>query len=152
MGCRGAPDASEHSAETRPRPPLSPGERQDFSTAQPKEIECPFQPQQTKRSLATDQSTPQERKHANILRPVRLVDLLRLPDVHLLLDLVDVDAGNVGVVAVDNLGKLLEGRAFGLDVHEVHKDELDKDPALGATRLAGEPGAMRAGDQNSRYR
>jgi hypothetical protein len=71
-------------------------------------------------------------------KTTRLGDLLRLLDVHLLLDLVDVDAGHVGVVAVDDLGELLEGRALGLDVHEVHKDELEEDPALRGNGLAAE--------------
>lgn len=71
-------------------------------------------------------------------KATRLGDLLRLLDVHLLLDLVDVDAGHVGVVAVDDFGELLEGRALGLDVHEVHKDELEEDPALRGNGLAAE--------------
>lgn len=43
---------------------------------------------------------------------------------------VEVDAGDLGLVAVDDFGQLLEGRAAGLDVHEVDKDDLTENPAL----------------------
>ena len=47
-----------------------------------------------------------------------------------LLDLMDVDTTNLGLVAIDDLGQLLKGWALGLDVHEVHEDELEENPAL----------------------
>lgn len=53
-----------------------------------------------------------------------------LVDLHLLLDLVDVDVGNIRLVAINDLGELLERGALGLDVHEEDKDELGGDPAL----------------------
>lgn len=55
---------------------------------------------------------------------------LLLGDLSLLLDLADVDVGNVGLVAVDDLGELLESGALGLDVHEVDEAEFEEDPAL----------------------
>ena len=58
------------------------------------------------------------------------LDVLLLVDVRLLLDLVDVDVRNLGGVAVDDLGELLEGGAARLDVHEVDKGKLEGDPAL----------------------
>lgn len=51
-------------------------------------------------------------------------------DLNLLLELVEVEAGHGGFVAIDDLGQLLESRATGLDVHEVDEDELEEDPAL----------------------
>lgn len=48
----------------------------------------------------------------------------------LLLDLLEVQLRDGGVVAVDDLGELLEGGALGLDVHDVDEDELGSDPAL----------------------
>ena len=51
-------------------------------------------------------------------------------DLGLLLDLVNVDVGNIGFVAVDDTGKLLEGRALGFDVHEEDEGELAGNPAL----------------------
>lgn len=51
-------------------------------------------------------------------------------DLGLLLDLVEVQLRDGGVVAVDDLGELLEGRALGLDVHDVDEDEFECDPAL----------------------
>ena len=48
----------------------------------------------------------------------------------LLLDLVEVEVRDLGVVAVDDLGQLLERRAPGLDVHEVDEAQLQEDPAL----------------------
>lgn len=58
-----------------------------------------------------------------------LVGLLGL-DVNLLLDLLDVEMRNIGIVAIDDLDQLLESGAASLDVHEVHEHELAKDPAL----------------------
>ena len=51
-------------------------------------------------------------------------------DLDLLLDLADIDVGNIGVVTIDDLGELLESGALGLDVHEVDEGELESDPAL----------------------
>lgn len=48
----------------------------------------------------------------------------------LLLDLVDVDMSDLGLVAIDDLGQLLEGGSLGLDVHEVDEAQLEEDPAL----------------------
>ena len=42
----------------------------------------------------------------------------------------NVDVGDLGVLSVDDLGKLLQGGAPSLNVHEVDKDELEEDPAL----------------------
>jgi len=44
--------------------------------------------------------------------------------------------GNLGLVAVDDLGELLEGGALGLNVHEVDEDKLKEDPALFSSELA----------------
>jgi len=46
----------------------------------------------------------------------------------LVLDLLEADVGDLGIVAIDDLSQLLEGRALGLDVHEVDEDELEADP------------------------
>lgn len=59
--------------------------------------------------------------------------MVRLRD--LLLDLVQVDVGS-GVVAVEDLGDLLEGWAVGFDVEEVDEDEFEGVPELEG-RLAG---------------
>lgn len=48
----------------------------------------------------------------------------------LLLDLVEVQVRNGGVLAIDDLDQLLEGGTLGLDVHEEHEGELKSDPAL----------------------
>lgn len=53
-----------------------------------------------------------------------------LVNLHLLLDLVNIDVGNIRLIAINDLGKLLERGALGLDVHEEDKDELGGDPAL----------------------
>jgi hypothetical protein len=37
---------------------------------------------------------------------------------------------DLGLVAVDDLGELLESGALGLDVHEEDEAELEEDPAL----------------------
>jgi hypothetical protein len=50
-------------------------------------------------------------------------------DLDLLLDLGEVDVGD-SVLAVEDLGNLLEGGALGLDEDEVDPDELDKIPEL----------------------
>mgnify|MGYP001594387143 CR=1 FL=1 len=47
----------------------------------------------------------------------------------LLLDLVEIDVGG-GIVAVEDLGDLLEGWAVGFDVEEVDEDEFDGVPEL----------------------
>lgn len=49
--------------------------------------------------------------------------------VNLLFDLVNVDVGN-SVGAVEDAGNLFQGRALGLDVDEIHKEELAKVPEL----------------------
>lgn len=61
-----------------------------------------------------------------LLEDLLLVDM----GVDVLLDLVEVEVGDDGLVAVEYLGDLLEGRALGLDVEEVDEDELDKVPEL----------------------
>lgn len=66
---------------------------------------------------------------------ILLVGLL-LVDLGLLLDLVDVDLANGSILAIDELGQLLESGALGLDVHEVDEGELEEDPALGGAELA----------------
>ena len=48
----------------------------------------------------------------------------------LLLQLIQVDVGHGRVLAVDDLGQLLERGAARLDVHEVDEAELEEDPAL----------------------
>jgi hypothetical protein len=48
----------------------------------------------------------------------------------LLLDLVKVEVGNFGLVAIDDLGEFLESGATSLDVHLVDKAELEEDPDL----------------------
>lgn len=55
--------------------------------------------------------------------------VLDLGDLDLLLDLRQVDVGD-GVVAVEDLGDLLEGGALGLDEDEPDPDELDEVPEL----------------------
>ena len=54
----------------------------------------------------------------------------------LLLDLVDVDLSDLGLVAIDDLGQLLEGGALGLNVHEVNEAQLEEDPALEGERVS----------------
>jgi hypothetical protein len=56
--------------------------------------------------------------------------------VRLLLDLVDVDVSDLGLVAIDDLGQLLEGGALGLDVHEVNEAQLQENPALEGERVS----------------
>lgn len=68
-------------------------------------------------------------------------------DLNLLLDLADIEVRNIGLVAIDDLDKLLEGRAPSLDVHEVHEDEFGKDPALRRLQLATSRYNKAAGDQ-----
>jgi hypothetical protein len=46
------------------------------------------------------------------------------------LNSLEIDAGNLSVVTVENLGNLLEGRATSLDVEDRHEDEFEEDPAL----------------------
>lgn len=55
-------------------------------------------------------------------------DVVRL-DSNLLLHLLEVEVGHGRVLAVDDLGQLLEGRALGFDVHEVDEGQLAEDPA-----------------------
>jgi hypothetical protein len=58
-----------------------------------------------------------------------VVLLTRRSDLDLLLDLGEVDVSH-GVLAVEDLGDLLEGGALGLDEDEVDPDELDEIPEL----------------------
>lgn len=53
-----------------------------------------------------------------------------VPSVKLLLNLVQIDMSDLGVLAVKNLGQLFQGRALGFDVEEVDEEELDEDPDL----------------------
>jgi hypothetical protein len=50
---------------------------------------------------------------------------------NVLLNLAEVNVGNLCVIAVKDLGDFLEGRAAGLDVEDGDEDELKEDPALG---------------------
>lgn len=61
---------------------------------------------------------------------VAILIVINSVDLHLLLELVEVDASNGGLVAIDDLGQLFESWTPGLDVHEVDEDELEEDPAL----------------------
>lgn len=70
--------------------------------------------------------SPQKARAKN--KPTAL-SRLGLADLSLLLDLVKVDAGNLSLVTVDDLGELLQGGALGLDIHEVDKGKLEEDPA-----------------------
>ena len=75
-------------------------------------------------------NSPTRKKHyRKSSKSTRLGDLL-LGELSLLLDLADVDVADLGLVAVDDLGQLLESGALGLDVHEEDEDELEEDPAL----------------------
>ena len=46
------------------------------------------------------------------------------------LNLLDVNVSDLGILAVEDLGDLFEGRALGLDVEEADEEELDVDPDL----------------------
>jgi hypothetical protein len=46
------------------------------------------------------------------------------------LNLLKIHIGHFGLVAIENLGKLFESRALGLDVEEEDEDELEEDPDL----------------------
>ena len=62
----------------------------------------------------------------------------------LLLDLVDVDVSDSGLVAIDDLGELFEGGALGLDVHLEDECEFEEQPALeGVIVSKRAPGSMR---------
>ena len=50
-------------------------------------------------------------------------------DSDLFLDLLEIQASDLGFVTVDDLGELLEGGALGFDVHEVNEAQLTEDPA-----------------------
>lgn len=59
------------------------------------------------------------------------LDLLNLSlGEHLLLDDVEIDAGDGGVLAVEDLGDLLERDAAGLDEEDDHEDDFEEEPAL----------------------
>ena len=49
-------------------------------------------------------------------------------EVDLLLNLIQINVCNGSLVAVKDLGQLLERGTAGLDVEEVHEHELDEDP------------------------
>jgi hypothetical protein len=51
------------------------------------------------------------------------------------LDGLEINVGNLGIVAVKDLGNLLERRATGLDVEDSDKDEFEEDPALSGFSL-----------------
>lgn len=51
-------------------------------------------------------------------------------DFDLFLDLEEIHASNGSAVAINDLGQLLEGRPFGLDVEQVHESKLERNPAL----------------------
>jgi hypothetical protein len=57
----------------------------------------------------------------------RLVLAMALLQLDLLLHLLKVDMGD-SVVAIEDAGNLLEGGALGLDVEEVHEEELAEVP------------------------
>lgn len=46
------------------------------------------------------------------------------------LDALKVDVGNLSLITIEDLGELLEGRALGLNVEEVHEEEFNPDPDL----------------------
>lgn len=48
----------------------------------------------------------------------------------ILANLVGVHNGNLGLVAVEDLGNLLESGTLGLDVEENDEDEFEEDPDL----------------------
>ena len=50
-----------------------------------------------------------------------------MSELSLLLNLVKINVGN-SVLAIENLGNLLESRALGLNVEEVDEDKLDGIP------------------------
>lgn len=51
-------------------------------------------------------------------------------DLGLLLDLLQVQLGDLGVIAIKHPCELFQGRTLGLDVEKVYKGELEPDPAL----------------------
>lgn len=100
--------------------------------------ECHFETEKTKKGYA-DPSLPFQCEnfitHIHVGRNTSSLGLAREMllvglDSSLLLDLLEVQLRDGGVVAVDDLGELLEGGALGLDVHDVDEDELGSDPAL----------------------
>lgn len=78
--------------------------------------------------------TPHRNKQGRAGRQAGRLDDVAMFDVmvHLLaqVDLVHVDLGDLGVLAVEDLGDLLERGAAGFDVEEVDEDEFEGDPAL----------------------
>lgn len=48
----------------------------------------------------------------------------------LFLDLVQIQMRDGSILAIDDLGQLLECGSLGLDVYEVDKGKLDSNPAL----------------------
>jgi len=49
---------------------------------------------------------------------------------YFLLNLLKVQMSNLGFLSVENLGQFLKSRASGFHIHEVDKEEFDKDPDL----------------------
>ena len=58
-----------------------------------------------------------------------LVSDLSLANLHLFLNLLQVDVGH-GILAIEDLGDFLEGRAFSLDEDKEHPDRLKNIPKL----------------------
>ena len=46
------------------------------------------------------------------------------------LNLLDVNVSDLGILAVEDLGDLLEGGALGLDIEEANEEEFDENPNL----------------------
>jgi hypothetical protein len=46
------------------------------------------------------------------------------------LNSLEINIGDLGVFTIEDLGDLLKGGAFGLDVEDADEDELEGDPAL----------------------
>lgn len=63
-----------------------------------------------------------------------LVSDLILADLHLLLSLCQIDVGH-GILAIEDLGDLLEGRSLSLDEDEVNPDRLNDIPKLQTQRV-----------------
>lgn len=109
--------------------------KQSYSTtASPSKNEIPTpQPSdppdpQTGLTSHSNQRTEQTRHWGRRRRNIQALSLLLaarvvLREMQLLLDLLEVDVRH-GVLAVEDAGDLLEGRATGLDVEEVHEDGL----------------------------
>lgn len=51
-------------------------------------------------------------------------------DLGLLLDLLQVQLGDLGVVTIKHPRELFQGGTLGLDIEKVYKGEFEPDPAL----------------------